>query len=546
MEEESVLELMKLGYLPSPDFAEYFNVNSKFVFDILKKKKNVGGGPIILTLDLWNVLSKIDLPKINWIEFESSRAHVEKKRNGKVYSTFMDILKYDVSQDNKKKVDTILESVKDEPETVVVKDGRIVPSVLVLKNMDIEDKLRELGDFVNFFKARYNSLSEILQTRESLRHVVSISKILNKMDKERVAVIGLISDKRYTKNGNIIFKVEDLTGLIDVLVNKNKSDLFNLAQDLVLDEVIGVSGMLGERIIFADDVVFPDISLAHELKKSKDEVFAVFTADLHVGSNNFYKDDFLKFIDWINGKSGDEKQVEIAKKVKYLFIVGDLVDGIGVYPGQENELVIKDIVQQYDLCYELLSRIRKDVRIVICGGNHDALRMAEPQPPLDRKFASSLYNLSNAVFVTNPSFVNINSSEDFPGFDILLYHGFSFVYYANNVNSIRSKGNTIRADLIMKFLLQKRHLAPTHTSSMYIPNPESDFMVIDRVPDFFISGHLHRTLVGNYRNVTLISCGCWVGQTPFQSKLGIVPDPSRISLVNLKTREVKILKFGGK
>ena len=86
-------------------------------------------------------------------------------------------------------------------------------------------------------------------------------------------------------------------------------------------------------------------------------------------------------------------------------------------------------------------------------------------------------------------------------------------------------------------------MAPTHSSSLYIPDVNEDPLVIKKVPDFFVTAHMHRTSALNYRNVTLISCGCWQGQTPFMEKLGIHPDPSRISLVNLQTREIKILKF---
>ena len=34
---------------------------------------------------------------------------------------------------------------------------------------------------------------------------------------------------------------------------------------------------------------------------------------------------------------------EIASHVKYVLMAGDVVDGVGVYPGQAKELAIKDI-----------------------------------------------------------------------------------------------------------------------------------------------------------------------------------------------------------
>ena len=292
-----------------------------------------------------------------------------------------------------------------------------------------------------------------------------------------------------------------------------------------------------------NSVVFPDVPLGKELKKVEDDVSVVFIADMHIGSNVFYEKEFLNFIDWLNCKVGGKEQKALARSVKYLFIVGDLVDGVGIFPNQDKELNITDIYTQYQVCGEYLSKIREDINIIICPGNHDALRISEPQPVLDKDLAAPLWKLKNVMMTTNPSLVNIHSSKDFPGFDILLYHGYSFHYYADNVESIRLEGGNDRSDLIMKFLLQRRHLAPTHTSTLYIPDNKEDPLVIDKVPDFLVTAHMHRTSVSSYNNVNLICCGCFVGQTTFQEKMGIHPDPGKITLVNLKSREVKELDF---
>jgi len=106
------------------------------------------------------------------------------------------------------------------------------------------------------------------------------------------------------------------------------------------------------------------------------------------------------------------------------------------------------------------------------------------------------------------------------------------------------RGSTDRPDLIMKFLLKRRHLAPSHLSTLYIPDAQKDPNVIDKVPDFFLSGHIHKSSTSNYRNITLICGSCWQAKTLFQEKVGHNPEPSRVPIVNLKTRDVKILKFG--
>jgi len=73
---------------------------------------------------------------------------------------------------------------------------------------------------------------------------------------------------------------------------------------------------------------------------------------------------------------------------------------------------------------------------------------------------------------------------------------------------------------------------------------QKDPLVIDKIPDFFVTGHIHRTTAKNSNNVTLLNCSCWIGQTQYQEKVGLKPQPARLPIVNLKTREIKILKFG--
>ena len=338
--------------------------------------------------------------------------------------------------------------------------------------------------------------------------------------------------------------LEDPTGQKKVIVNKNKPALFNEAKDIVLDEVIGVNGVHVENIIFANSIIWPDAPSTKELKKSDDEKFALFLSDTHVGSSKFLADDFEKFLKWINCEIGNEQQKHIAKNVEYIFIAGDLVDGCGIYPEQDKELITKDIYQQYKECAELLKQIPNHIPIIICPGNHDALRISEPQPVLSKDFAKPMYELNNIVMLSNPSYVNIHSSSNFSGFDVLMYHGYSFDYFVAEVDSLRNQGGYDRADLIMKFLMKRRHLAPTHLSTLYIPDTKSDPLVIDKVPDFFLSGHIHKTATVNYRNTTLICGSCWQSKTIFQEKVGHNPEPSRVPIVNLRTRDVKILKFG--
>ncbi|MBI2651110.1 DNA-directed DNA polymerase II small subunit [Candidatus Woesearchaeota archaeon] len=517
---EIVNIFLKKGLLISNDILTCFEDEKKledFSALIEKSPKNI----TVINKKIQGVLASNQELDLNWAEIERIEAISEKK------GTF---------------IEELFNQIKQQQKPISSPDTN--NNIKVIFSYNAAAKKREVTDFVQYFNSRYALVSKLLKQRPELQNITSISRLANKKEREQVSIIGMVVDKQYTKNGNCILAIEDPTAKINALINKNKPELFKLTKDIVLDEVIGIVGVNGDNTIFSSNILFPDIPLDKEVKKTKDEVYAIFLSDLHVGSKKFLAEDFSKFLKWINCSLGNDSQKDIASKVKYIFIIGDLVDGCGVYPGQEKELEIKDIKEQYHLCAELLSKVPKHIPLVICPGNHDAMRLAEPQLPVYKDFAEPLYALPNAVIVSNPSLVNMHSSENFSGFDVLLYHGYSFDFYVSEVESIRNKGGYDRADLIMKFLLQKRHLAPSYTSTLYVPDTEVDNLVISYVPDFFVSGHIHKAAAANYKNTTLISGSCWQSKTAFQEKVGHNPEPSRVPLVNLQTREIKMLKFG--
>src|SRR3989344_3031133 len=537
-----IKDFLDRGFLLSPGFFQGFNESySDVIFEALSRVKNK---PLVINEDLLLIIKDNELKnEINWLEFDRSRVMIERGMQSKNYFLFLDIMNYNLSEDKKKILEEVFQE-NNELGNEIDEEKTGKSGLIVLQNYKENEKKREIQDFVNYFRNRYIALRDILMNRQELKDTIAINRVLNKQDKSNIAIIGFVKDKRETKNGNILLTLEDLSGEINVVVNKSKTDLFEIARDIVLDEVIGLTGGNGDKIVFANSILLPEIPLSNELKKLDKEGYVIFTSDLHVGSKMFFKENFLKFISWLNLESGNDEQKKIAEKIEYLFLVGDLVECVGIYPGQEEDLVINDIYKQYEEMTEMLLKIRKDITMVIIGGNHDALRLSEPQPMIDKNIARKLFEMKNVYLLTNPCLVNIYASDSFPGFNILMYHGGSFPYYAENVDSIRKAGRLDRADLIMRFLLQRRHLAPSHGSTLYIPDPEKDSLVIERIPDFFVSGHIHKTQALNYRGVTMIGCGCWTGQTENQEKRGIVPDPNRVTLVNLQTREVRILNFG--
>lgn len=421
-------------------------------------------------------------------------------------------------------------------EALIKKNIEEESGIKILSKISFPNKKLEVGDFIKYFRNRFSELKRILQEHSELDNPVSINKIFG--NRQGISVIGLVVDKRVTKNKNIIFEIEDLTGKLKVLVNYNKPELYEKAEEVALDSVVGFKGSGNSEILFVNDIVFPE-TLLSEKKKSPFDENVVFIGDLHFGSKLFLEEGFLKFIDYVNGKASNKTDAE---KIKYIFIIGDVVTGVGNYPNQERDLKTKDLEEQFTEVAELLSKIRKDISIIVSPGNHDGVRLMEPQPPLDEKYAWPLYNLKNLIFTTNPCLVNIGEKKGFEGFDVLTYHGFSFPFYANSVPKLVLKKAMNSPEEIMKYLLKNRHLAPTHASIQYFPS-EDDALMVKKAPDIFVSGHTHKSGVSYYNNVLLVSVSSWEGKTPYQEKFGNIPDHCKVPMLNLKTREIKILDF---
>lgn len=394
----------------------------------------------------------------------------------------------------------------------------------------------EVKDFIGHFRKRFLDMRKILQEHSELKNLISINKISN--NKQNFSVIGIVSSKRTTKNKNILLEIEDLTGNIKVLLNNNKKELCKKAEEICLDSVIGFKGSGNRNILFANEIIFPDARL-FERKKSLKEEYALFIGDLHFGSKRFLKENFLRFINYLNGEISPTPEVN---KIKYLFIVGDVITGVGNYPNQEKDLEIYDIEQQFIQLAKLLGKIRKDIKIIISPGNHDGVRLMEPQPTLDKKYAWSLYEMENVIITGNPAEVIIGLNEGFGGFRVLTYHGYSFPYYANNISELMLKRAMNSPELIMKFLLKHRHLAPSHGSTQYFPSEDNPLGILE-IPDIFVAAHTHKSAVTYYNNILIISTSCWEAMTPYQEKFGNVPDHCKVPMLNLKNRAVKVLDF---
>jgi len=387
----------------------------------------------------------------------------------------------------------------------------------------------KISDFAAYFQDKYKILSSIIKRRIEYRDAKEISKI---NEGDVACIVGMISNKFENKQYGLTLTIEDLTGSMRIIPDKSKisPDTEKLITSLVFDKVIGVKGKMAKnsKTMYVSDIVEPDVPYDIIPNKAEKEICAVFTSDFHIGSILFLQKEFENFIEWINLK---RNRLDLAEKVKYILIAGDIVDGIGVYPHQERELALTDIYKQYDFAAELISRIPEDIEIIISPGNHDAVRIAEPQPEISKKFAPKFYEMKNVHLVKNPAHVNIE------GVNVLMYHGEAL---DNLIRAIPGLSYSA-PEKGMKEFLKNRHLSPIYAD---IFPSEKDNLAIKDIPDVIHCGHVHSIGYENYRGVHLINSGCFQGRTKFQEEMGHIPTPSNVPIMNLKTHDITIMDFG--
>jgi DNA polymerase II small subunit len=240
-------------------------------------------------------------------------------------------------------------------------------------------------------------------------------------------------------------------------------------------------------------------------------------------------DAWQRFAQWLNGEVDDPSG--LASQVEYMVIAGDLVDGIGIYPGQQNDLAIMDIYDQYIAAAERLNAIRKGIKIIIAPGNHDIVRQAEPQPSLPDDVQK--YFQGDMLFVGNPAWVTLS------GVSVLIYHGRSIDDLV-----LRLPGISYAApEKAMIEMLRRRHLSPIYGSRVSIAPEHEDHYVISRPPAILHCGHVHTVGIARYKGVAVINSGTWQSQTDFQKKMNIQPIPAVVPIVDLATMKVRKLIF---
>ena len=512
--------------------------------------------PLVLTLDhIKSIENKNENKKISTISDDFIK---NKKIQSKILS---DLYNHDLKPNKnfiEKEEDQLLINQKDLLPNYIVKNETNIDNELkkiksdsvsswnaFSKNFDSEIKIVKditgkstcegtTNDFMKLFLDRFDNIRKILKNqRREIAHIIPINKIKSTSVKN-IQIIGIIKEVRITQNGHKLIEIEDDTGSTVAIALKNNPEVYQTASEIVLDEVVGVTGQLSKNgdLLVIQNIIYPDISIQNSRHRSEEPICTAFLADIHVGSKEFLEKQWLSFIKWINGQMGNSRQRDVASRIKYIVIPGDVVDGIGIYPNQEKELLITNLYKQYEALADYISQIPDYISIIIQPGNHDAVRPAEPQPTFEKEI-QNLFSGNDITFVGNPCYFSIH------GIEILSYHGQSLLDFATNIQHLKYNDPVE----IMKIMLKKHHLAPSYGGYTPLAPEHADYMIIDKIPDIFVTGHVHLANVGEYRGVKLINASSWQSQTSYQKMLNFIPDPAKIPIVDLKTSNITMMDF---
>jgi DNA polymerase II small subunit len=125
------------------------------------------------------------------------------------------------------------------------------------------------------------------------------------------------------------------------------------------------------------------------------------------------------------------------------------------------------------------------------------------------------------------------------GVEVLIYHGRSFDDLVKHIPEA-TYTNPIQP---MKEMLLRRHLVPLIGERTPIAPEHRDSLILDRLPDIFVTGHVHTAGCERIYDTILINASSWQAQTSYQKLLNFNPSPCKAYMVNLNSLRHTELDF---
>ncbi len=383
-----------------------------------------------------------------------------------------------------------------------------------------------LAAYSALFQSRYRELARMMRGRPELVNLRPIREL--RASEGTASVLGIVREVRATAKHHLIVTLDDETGSVSVLLPRDSAG----ARTTVLgDEVLGVRLELPRergRLPRVTAVERPEVPVSRPVRRAATHRRAMFLSDLHVGSRSFLAEEWGRLAEFLHGRG---PMPEVAASIDHVVVAGDLVDGIGVYPRQERDLAIADVVEQYAELGRRLAELPERLTIVVVPGNHDAVCPAEPQPALPESLRARLP--PNVRSLANPSTFALE------GVVVCAYHGRSF----DDLIPALPGTNYARPTDVMRRMLSMRHLAPIYGDRTPLAPLPRDGLVIDPAPDILVTGHAHTYGVDRYRGVLLLNASTWQAETEYQRMRNITPVAARAAVVDLADLELLSLDF---
>jgi len=240
----------------------------------------------------------------------------------------------------------------------------------------------------------------------------------------------------------------------------------------------------------------------------------IILSDVHCGSTLFMKSELLRLIDIINQD----------QRIKYVLLIGDVVDGNSVYPAHWKDLELLDLKEQYQQLGQYLSLLRKDIQIIISPGNHDWARKVEPQRFVEEA-QQILKRYISPILVSNPAYLSIE------GVYFYLNHGTGIPRVVSELQNFYKMDQIIQ---IIKFLTIAGNFSPIRKGGPPVLETSVLAHIIPEKVNIVACGHTHNQGHLFYNQKLLISTGAWQGLTKYMKLLGVKPSLACGFCIDLK------------
>lgn len=449
---------------------------------------------------------------------EELEVNLEQLSRNKLVINLEDVKKFNIQQLKIKPIKDNIVDVLPETEDKILgekfkglKPVRNPPEITIL--LDIPEKALEKPDitsFRNLFINRYQQLIKILKSNiDETPAIISQNLSKDEVPEGREGIIiGMVQDTRVLHTNRFVIQLEDLaTGINTRCVMVEDSKSFPSFRKIIRDTVVGIRGVLPKNYIegpinawWGKDIIRPGVVKTSPKTSNSSSGNILILGDIHFGSKHFSRSIFTNLLKFLNLETSKKDLIQISENISTIIIAGDLVEGIGHFQDQKNDLITKSLQSQYEGLAKLLEDIPKEIKIIIIPGERDATQTALPQPSIDKKIGQPLISLPNVQSYGNPVQLQIN------GRICLLFHGngLDFVF--------ERQFNLKKEDYFtgLENLLEYRHLYPEYGSFYPLAPFETDYLVIDRIPDIMVTGHFHQVGYKEYKGIKLVLPGTFV------------------------------------